>query len=73
LNSGVNLRRFCIWTPLSQLRFVDYTGCPTFGAHYTIHQRIDEQVAAKIQHLQNTRLSGTQVLEVLKRYWGARH
>ena len=34
------------------------------------HQHITEQVGMKLQHLQSTRLSGPQVLEVLKRYWG---
>ncbi len=34
------------------------------------HRRIEGQIATKIQHLQNTRLASTQVLDVLKRYWG---
>jgi len=35
-----------------------------------IHQGIRREAETKIQHLQNTRLSATQVLEVLERYWG---
>ena len=34
LNSGVNLRRFLIGAFLYRTSRVDYTECPTFGAHY---------------------------------------
>jgi len=37
----------------------------------SIHERIEGQIATKIGHLQNTGLSSTQVLEIVKRYWGA--
>src|SRR3990172_9614084 len=34
-----------------------------------IHHNIEEEVATKIQHIQNFQLSAKQVLQVLKRYW----
>ncbi|VAW43147.1 hypothetical protein MNBD_CHLOROFLEXI01-2892 [hydrothermal vent metagenome] len=37
----------------------------------SIHEGIDEQIATKIGHLQNTNLSSKQVLETIKRYYGA--
>jgi hypothetical protein len=33
------------------------------------HKGIEEQIAAKIQHLQNSRLSGKELLEILKQYY----
>ncbi len=34
-----------------------------------IHQRIEEEAATKVQHLESQQLSAKQMLQVLKRYW----